>query len=463
MFRRLPSSLETSAFLAGILAFTVGGSLTSPAGAVRLDLAQAVETTLRANPGLLSVEEVRTQVEGGIREARADAFPQLTLSSSWGQSRSPSFLNSSDFDEILDQFPGGSFEPSTQELSRAVVELKQPVWTFGKIRAAIDLAEIVGEAADAQIRTAQLDAAFATAEAYYRVQAAREGLATIEAEREFRSRDLARIEDLLEIGEATQLEQLRAFSALTAVEPEVARRQGQVTVAEMRLRQLLALAPEEPLELEPSSTDLPEPPAIDRLVAAAEARPEIEDLLHQESAYSTQQKITRADGLPRIDLNGYWGREVRLVTNFSEPLYSSWAAALELSWPFFDGGRRRGQIEQFESQRRQIALRRAELEASIRLETDQARTNYATALSRAASAETFAQAAQEAERVARATYEEGVATQTDLLDAQRNAVIAQVSAIEARYEALVEASRLSRAVGLLPTEPWSTLAQKELP
>ena len=53
--------------------------------------------------------------------------------------------------------------------------------------------------------------------------------------------------------------------------------------------------------------------------------------------------------------------------------------------------------------------------------------------------------------------------QTDLLDAQRNAVIAQVSAIEARYEALVEASRLSRAVGLLPTEPWSTLAQKELP
>ncbi len=151
------------------------------------------------------------------------------------------------------------------------------------------------------------------------------------------------------------------------------------------------------------------------------------------------------------------------MTNFSEPLYSSWAAALELSWPFFDGGRRRGQIEQLESQRRQTALRRADLEASIRLETDQARSNYATALSRAASAETFAQAAQEAERVARATYEEGVATQTDLLDAQRNAVIAQVSAIEARYEALVEASRLSRAVGLLPTEPWSTLMQKELP
>ncbi len=453
-----------SSILASALLTTAALHLPAdPAAAVHLDLAQAVATTLRANPGLLSVEEIRSQVKGGIREARADALPQLTLSSSWGQSRSPSFLNSSDFDEILDQFPGGSFAPSTQELSRAVIEVKQPVWTFGKIRAAIDLAEIVGEAADAQIRTAQLDAAFATAEAYYRVQAAREGLATIESEREFRSRDLARIEDLLEIGEATELEQLRAFSALTAVEPEVARRQGQVTIAEMRLRQLLDLPPDEPLELEPSSAELEEPPAIALLVAAAEERPEIQDLLHQEGAYEVQQQITRADGLPRIDLNGYWGREVRLVTNLADPLYSSWAAALELSWPFFDGGRRRGQIEQFESQRRQIALRRAELEATIRLETDQAWTNYATALSRATSAEIFAKAAQEAERVARATYEEGVATQTDLLDAQRSAVIAQVSAIEARYEALVEASRLSRAVGLLPTEPWSTIAQKDLP
>ncbi len=454
------AALATIATIAAIAAIL---TLAAPASAVHLDLAQAVETTLRVNPGLLSAEEIRSQVAGGIREARADAFPQLTVVSSWGQSRSPSFLNSPDFEEILAQFPGGAFVPSTQELTRAVIELKQPIWTFGKIRAAIDLAEMVGEAADAQIRTARLDAAFATAEAFYRVQAAREGLATTEAEREFRSRDLARIEDLLEIGEATELEKLRAHSALAAVAPEVARRQGQVTVAEMRLRQLLDLEPDEPLELEVSPAALPEPPAIAPLVAAAAGRPEIEDLAHQESAYAVQQRITRADGLPRIDLSGSWGREVRLVENFTDPLYDSWSAALELRWPFFDGGRRRGQIEQFESQRRQIALRRAELEATIRLETDQARTNYTTALSRASSAEAFARAAQEAERVARANYEEGVANQTDLLDAQRNAVNARVSAIEARYEALVEASRLSRAVGLLPTTPWSTLAQKELP
>ena len=154
MFRRRARFAISAAALAATILLSLPPA---PAAAVHLDLVRAVETTLRANPGLLSVEEVRTQVEGGIREARADAFPQLSVSSSWGQSRSPSFLNSSDFDEILDQFPGGSFAPSTQELSRAVIEVKQPVWTFGKIRAAVDLAEIVGESVDAQIRTAQLD------------------------------------------------------------------------------------------------------------------------------------------------------------------------------------------------------------------------------------------------------------------------------------------------------------------
>src|SRR5690606_13082553 len=77
--------------------------------AVQLDLPAAVDRAIEANPVLAAVAETRRQVAGGIREARADAFPQIALVSSWSQSRSPSLLNSPDFGEILDQFPGASF------------------------------------------------------------------------------------------------------------------------------------------------------------------------------------------------------------------------------------------------------------------------------------------------------------------------------------------------------------------
>lgn len=450
-------SSSASATIAGLAIFVL---CATSSAAAELDLNSAVETALAKNPALAAIQETRNQVKAGIAEARADAFPQLVATSSWGQSRSPAFLNSPDFADILEQFPGGSFEPSTQELFRTVVEVEQPIWTFGKVGAAIDLAKIVAEIADARIRTAALDTAADAAEAYYGVLAAREGLTTVEAEREFRQRDLDRITSLLEIGEATELERLLAVSALAEVAPEVARRQGQVAIAETRLRQVLALPPAEPLTLAAVSRELPAgppPAALDQL--ALSQRPEIEDLAKLESTYHQRKRITHADSLPRLDFNANWGREVRRFDNFTNPLYNAWSFSVDLRWEFFDGGRRKAQIARLESERAQVALERIDLEARIRLELSQARSDYETARSRTAAAEVAANAAREALRVSRESYEQGVATQTVLLDAQSRAIVADVLAIEAFYTTLIEAARLSRAVGALPTAGWSALVE----
>jgi HAE1 family hydrophobic/amphiphilic exporter-1 len=430
----------------------------APAAAVaaELTLESAVATALARNPALAAVEELRAQVVGGIREARADAFPQLAAVSSWGKSRSPAFLNSPDFEDILEQFPGGTFEPSTQELYRAVLEVTQPIYTFGKVGAAIDLAKIVADTADAQIATARLDTARDAAEAYYGVLAAREGLRTVEVERDFRARDLERIASLLEIGEATELQELRARAALAEVEPEVARRRGAVAVAETGLRRVLALAAGEPVEVTPASRALPEPPSRAQLVESAlGGRPELRDLALQERVYERRQVVTRAEGKPQIDFTGSWGREVRLIESFDDPLYSAWSFGVGMRWEFFDGGRRSGQVAQLESQRQQIALRRRDLESGIALEVDRTLSDYQTARARSRAADLSASVAREAVRVARATFEEGVATQTDLLDAQSRAAAADVLAVEAFYEALVQAARLARAVGAMPTTGWA--------
>jgi outer membrane protein TolC len=87
-----------------------------PAETLAIDLAVAVEIALARNPELAAIEERRREVEGGVLEVRADAFPQLTALASYGAARNPSFLNSPDFEDILEQFPGGDFEPSEQRL-----------------------------------------------------------------------------------------------------------------------------------------------------------------------------------------------------------------------------------------------------------------------------------------------------------------------------------------------------------
>jgi HAE1 family hydrophobic/amphiphilic exporter-1 len=341
-----------------------------------------------------------------------------------------------------------------------VVEVSQTIWSFGKVGAAIDLAETVASAADAQIAAARLDTTLAVAEAYFGVLAAREGLATIESDREFRKRDLERVRDLLEIGEATDLERLRAEAASAEVEPEVARRQGLVRVAENALRNLLALPADEALELEAAPAELADPPAPALLVELALAdRPELADLGFQVAAREQQKKVTRADGLPQVEFKGSWGREVRLIENFDDPLYSAWSFGVNLHWSLFDGGRRKGQVAQVESQRMQAQLRLDDLRASVRLEVDRSLSDYLTARARSAAAALSAGAAREALRVARENYEQGVATQTDLLDAQSRSTLAEAVAIESHYEALIQASRLARAVGRPATSPWRAITE----
>jgi outer membrane protein TolC len=425
----------------------------SPATSAELDLERAVNLALERNPALAAVEELRGQVAGGILEARADAFPQVSLVGAWGQSRSPAILNSPDFEGFLDLFPGGTFRPATQELTSASFELSQPLWTFGKVGAAIELARVAGEVAEAQIATARLDTAMAAAEAYYRVLAAREGLATVAVEQEFRREDLERVASLLEIGEATELELLRARAALAEVDPELQRRTGQVAVAEARFRQVLALAPDEPLELAAAPraalVELAESPELS--ARPLEGRPELEDLALQERVYDRHKAVLRAEGRPQVNLVGSWGREVRRLESFDDPLFSSWRVGVGVRWELFDGQRRRGTIAQLESQRQQLALQREDLESRLRLDLDQALSDYRTARARAEAADTAAAAAGEALRVARESYREGVATQSELLDAQSRAAAADLLAVEAFYDALIRSARLARALGEYPT------------
>lgn len=421
-----------------------------------IDLETAVDLALARNPALRAEVERIDEVAAGVEEARADALPQIALTASWSRSRNPAFLNNPDFEEIIEQFPGGSFEPSEQELYSLRTELSQALFTFGKIRAAVELARLVGGVVDAQIEAARLETALLAAEAFYQALAARRGVEVVEAQERSRRAALEVVEARYEIGEATRLERLRSRSSLAELGPLLAERRGDVEVAESRLRLTLGLAPEVELSLrEPAPAaagELAAPRGLDALIEAAFAeRPELADLALQRQVLDKQQDVIRAEGRPQIDFDGYYGRQVRLPENVTDPLYADWLVAIGLRWELFDGGRRRGQVAQLESQRQQLGWRLLDLENRVVLEIETARARYRAALARLEAAELAAETAREASRVAAETYREGVTLQSDLLDAQQSEVAAEIQLVDAAYGARIEAARLERAVGRYPT------------
>jgi len=429
--------------------------LALPAGAVEVDLTTAVELALTQNPGLQAVEERRQEVRGGITEARADALPQLALVSSWSRSRNPSLLNSPDFDEFIDNFPGGTFEPREQELKSLAVEISQPVFTFGKVGSAIALARQVADVAEAQIAVARLDVALAAAEAYFEVQAARRALETVAEQEKARREFLAVVQARYDIGEATRLELLQSQATLAELRPALASTEGRLQQSLARLRAVLGLADGETLEVRPPAEeiDLPAaPPTRALLVQALEQRPELRNLALQADALRSQEQVTRAEGRPQIELTGLYGRESRLVEDLADPLFDNWFVALGMRWEFLDGGRRRGEIAQLTSQRRQLELERRDLVLQVRFEIERTVAEYETARARLLATDVAARAAREAARVARESYQEGVALQADWLDAQQRETEAEIRLVEARFDARIQAARLLRVVGALPTD-----------
>lgn len=421
-----------------------------------LSLDTVVERALGSNPGFQAQRERLVEVGGGITEAKADALPQISLRSGWNSSRNPSLLNSADFQDIIDQFPGGSFEPQRQTLYEVGADLTQPLFTWGKVGAALDLARSAVEITEAQIGTAQLDLAAEAAESYYRLLAARRALETLEIQGRLRTEVLAAVEARFELGDATRLDLLRARSGVAEVAPLVASTRGDVAVAESRLRRALGLEPGSTLEVRSDDRELAPVPSLDALLELAERRrPELADLALQGEALGHRVRVTRAEGRPQLELNGAYGRTARLPENLDDPLFRDWRISIDLRWELFDGGRRKGQVAQLESQRRQLSWQREELQNGVRLEVEEALAGYGAARARWQAAGAAADVAREASWVARESYDLGVALQTEWLEAQRDETTAELELVQAYYDACIEWTRMQRALGLLPSAAWS--------
>jgi outer membrane protein TolC len=258
------------------------------------------------------------------------------------------------------------------------------------------------------------------------------------------------------------LELLQAKAALAELKPAVDAARGAVRVALINLRAVLDLPDDRVVDVEELAEPLPALPTYENaLQFALETRPEFTDLDLRVDALDKQKKITRADGYPQLNLNGFYGHTARETGNLDDTLYADWFLGIGLSWQFFDGGRRKAQVAQFDSQQDQLEWQIEALFNQVKQEVESALTDYQAALSRLEAAEISAQAAREANRVAQENYAEGVALQTDLLTAQEREISAEVVRVQSYYSARISAARMARAVGLQADVAWRFRGEDE--
>ena len=128
---------------------------------------------------------------------------------------------------------------------------------------------------------------------------------------------------------------------------------------------------------------------------------------------------------------------------------SSWDVGINVTWSLWNGGRTAAEASEARQLAEATRQRLADLDSVIALEVRQRALDLESARAQVVTAAAAARSAAEAQRVVRERFEAGVATNSDLLDAQVDLLEAELDLTRARATVRLAEARLARARGLL--------------
>ncbi len=418
--------------------------MTAPRAPLSLDLSGALARARNENPLLRAAKARVDERRGLITSTRADALPQLTLMGDFTRMRDVSMLNSgfADLAPALG-FPINSLV-GTRSIYTSQANLSQPLFYWGKLGTAIDIAKMGAQEAGFAYSTSELDILHGVARAYLAVLAAQAEQEVIDSRRKTAEQFVSDVKAKLEAQSATELDRLRAESELLAVIPEALQADAQVQRSLEVLNGQLGLDPRAPLAL----AGMGQPEAASKPVGAE--RSELAQLKQQEAMYRANEKIITSDLRPKFDLTASYGYQAAKSDNLFKEPYDTWKVSVTMKFPVFDGLRSSGKRAQNTAQLEQVKQARIDRERSVAIEQSSADRELEKAIALNEAARRAHDATLEALRMSRESFDQGLITSLDLLQAERTE--RQAESQRRRAELGLWSARFDqrRALGLPP-------------
>lgn len=393
-----------------------------------LTLEQAISVAMEKNRDIEKAREYAKYVQGKYVEERSAALPQLSLNGSAGLSQ--------------DQSQKALLGIAPRQYSGLIdLTVSQPLYTWGKVNAAIRAAEFGLKTADQQLRLYRQAAYRDVTAAYYDILLARE-LHRLAVENQLQKvRHLEEARRKFATGVATDYDVLAAEVTADNSRPEAIRSQNGIRIAKERLRFLLAVGPEEinvSGSLDMPSADRPVPLDYDEaLQLAGKQRPELADLRLRIGVYDELVTIANAENKPRLDLKGGAGWR---WTSLDDPgpkrtaEGAAWNVGIYLTFPFFDGFKSSGKLEQARSDLRTKRIEELKLLDSIALEVREAGYDLLEAAEIYQAVSGTVKQAERLVQMAEKGYEYGVKIRLEVEDAQLNLLQARSNQARAQRD-----------------------------
>jgi outer membrane protein TolC len=454
----------------------------------RLSLSEAIQLASERSEALAVARAGESRADAGAQRANSERLPQINFAGSYSRTLasefSGAFGGAGPVCDPLSVDPSRPLTDRVAELERAAgcgavgpsfdlenlpfgqrniyqlgLTFSQALYAGGRIDAQRTQASLARRVAELTTTGTGAQLALTVTQAYYDAALADRLLAIAESTFNQAAATFEQVRLAFGAGSQPEFELLRAQVARDNQRPIVIRRRADRDVAYLRLRQLLELPPNAPLELD---VDLenpvlpPPPPFVEGLAANREIAPDNRVSVQQSQAVVATREagvtLARAARLPSISLNSSYGR----VGYPSEGVFpgagdfrTNWSLSANVQVPVFTGFRLRADEL---SARADLAQAQAELQQVRELAVLDSATAQQDLQAAQAVWEASAGAIQQAERayqIAELRNREGLSTQLELNDSRLSLELALANRAQAARDLQIARAR----VALLPNLP----------
>ncbi len=414
---------------------------------VLLSVEDAVEMALERNPQVHVAASEAGAAQAQIGQARSQILPQVQ-----GQA-SATYIDDTDIDigggplggRLAQRFVG--VDGGSDTMTTGQVTVNQVLFAGGQIRAAIRASQYLAESQEWRRLATLADLELQTRQAYYGVLLARalervaqESVTTFE-------RHLHDAERMYDVGLISGFEVLRARTELGTRQSDAVSAENAVRLAKANLRRQLALPPDTPIRLEGEPDLEPVALPVERLVARAqERRPELRALEAGIRAAEQELRRNRGQYWPRIAAQGQYVESDGGIGAFAGA-QEGFSASVGAQVDIFAGGRRKWEVAEARERLNSVVHQHRDVMELVELDVTRAYINVQDAAARVLAERGNVELAREGLRLAELRFQEGVGTQTEVLDALLALTGAESALAEALHGYAVAHAELDRAVG----------------
>ena len=364
------------------------------------------------------------------------------------------YMRTNHVDEFSITVPGQPpriIYPDLPDNYHARVDLRWPIYTGGRGAALARAAGAERDAAAFEVAAGRADLRLDAVRAFWALVTARQAEEVVaravdSIEAHVRVLRVRLDQGLIPPNDVLSAEAQRSHQRVLAIEARNIR-----SIAEADLRRLIGEDSRRPIE--PIAPPDPAPSAGGVEAAAIEqartARPERQALASRVSAAREREAASAAARLPQLAVAaGYdYARPNPRIVPRLDAWRDSWDASVNVSWSLWDGGRRRAEQAEAAAGTRAALARALDFDRELAFEIEQRRLEADSAAAAISAADDGVRAAAEARRVVGERFAAGVASSTDVLDAQTALLQAELDRTRAAAAARLAEARLDRALG----------------